>query len=335
MGSIIKIIAKYQTLLKAIFYRTRVFNLFIVAFSYLFRFPKVKGFPPIVQIEPTNRCNLHCCLCLTGLGKLRRQKGDMSIGNFEKIIGQLEKGIIYLVLYNLGEPLLNPDIYQMVQYAKRKRVFIRLSTNGEFVDNENIKKIVNYGIDELVISLDYAPQQTYLKYKKSPNFKMVIENVKSIIKERGKRLKPYVNLQLLITIDTEEQIPEFRKMARDLGVDRSLIKKVRVNFPEIEPDRNLLPLNSKYIRKAYKNNFRRDICYRPWISTLVFWDGSIVPCCFDMQGEYNFGNIFNMSFEKIWNNINYASFREQILKSCNQIPLCRQCSLQDFFDNYS
>lgn len=334
MGGILKIIAKYQTLVKAIFYRTRVFNLFIVMFCYLFKFTKVKGLPPIVQIEPTNRCNLHCCLCLTGLGQLRRPKGDMSIGNFKKIIDQLEKGIIYLVLYNLGEPLLNPDIYQIVQYAKRKKVFIRFSTNGEFGDKENIKKIVNSGIDELVISLDYVTQQTYLKYKKSPNFEIVIKNVESIIKERGKRLKPYVNLQLLITLDTEKQVSQFRKMAHDLGVDKSLIKKVRVNFPGIEPDKNVFPLNSKYIRKAYENNLRRSICYRPWISTLVFWDGSIVPCCFDMQGEYNLGNICNMSFEKIWNNINYVSFREQTLKSRNQISLCRQCSLQDFFDNF-
>lgn len=334
MSKILRIIAKYQTLVKAMFYRTRAFNLFIIVFSYLFRFPKVKGFPPIVQIEPTNRCNLHCCLCLTGLGKLRRPKGDMPIGNFKKIIDQLEKGIIYLVLYNLGEPLLNPDIYQIIQYAKRKRVFIRLNTNGEFDNNENIKKIVNSGIDELVISLDYAPQQIYLKYKKSPNFKKVIENVKSIIKERGRRLKPYVNLQLLITLDTEREIPKFRKMAHDLRVDRSLIKKVRVNFPEIEPDRNFLPLNSKYIRRAYKNNFRRGICYRAWLSTLIFWDGSIVPCCFDMQGEYNFGNIFNVSFEKIWNNIDYVSFREEILESISQHPLCQQCSLQSFFDNF-
>lgn len=334
MGGILKIIAKYQTLVKAIFYRTRVFNLFIVMFCYLFKFTKVKGLPPIVQIEPTNRCNLHCCLCLTGLGQLRRPKGDMSIGNFKKIIDQLEKGIIYLVLYNLGEPLLNPDIYQIVQYAKRKKVFIRFSTNGEFEDNKNIKKIVDSGIDELVISLDYVPQQTYLKYKKSPNFKTVIKNIKSIIEERGKKLKPYINLQLLITRDTEEQIPGFRKMARHLRVDRSLIKKVRVNFPGIGLDKNILPLNSKYIRKAYKNNLRRSICYRPWISTLVLWDGGVIPCCFDMQGEYNLGDIFNMSFEKIWNNVNYISFREQILKSHNQISLCRQCSLRDIIDNF-
>ncbi|MBU0650471.1 hypothetical protein KKC59_01020, partial [bacterium] len=77
MADILKIIAKYKTLVIAIFYQKRVLNLFLIIFSYLFKSPKGKGLPFVVQIEPTNRCNLHCCLCLTGLRKLKRSQGDM------------------------------------------------------------------------------------------------------------------------------------------------------------------------------------------------------------------------------------------------------------------
>lgn len=299
-------------------------------FSCLFRFTKVRGLPPVAQIEPTNRCNLHCYLCLTGLGKLRRHKGDMSIGNFERIIDQLEKGIIYLVLYNLGEPLLNPDIYKMVQYAKRKKVFVRLSTNGDFYNKANIKHLVNCGIDELVISLDCATPQTYKSYKKSDGFERVVENVKLIVKERGDRLKPFIKLQLLAMKDTEREIPQFRELVRSLKVDKGLIKTLRVDFPDIVPDKSFLPQNSKYMRKTYKNEHKGNICYRPWISTVILWDGSVVPCCYDMEGKYNFGNVFNENFKQIWNNERYVSFRRQLLKESNPNFLCKECSLKDF-----
>lgn len=333
MKRIIALLFKYLALVRAIFCNKRFLNLLIVIPSYLFRKPKFKGLPFLIQIEPTNRCNLRCALCLTGAGKLRRPKGDMSLKEFRKIIDQLEEGTVYLVLYNLGEPLLNSEIYQMVKYAKKKRIFVRLSTNGDFYDKQNIKNLVNCGIDELVISLDCASPQTYIKYKRSDGFEGVIKNVKLIIEERGSRLKPFVGLQLLVTRDTEAEIHKFKEMVNNLGVDKGLIKTLRVNFPGIAPDRDFLPKNNKYIRRAYRNTSENGICYRPWISTLILWDGSVVPCCFDMEGGYTLGNVTNISFNQIWNNQKYISFRKQILRGINKIPLCKECSLRDIFQD--
>lgn len=333
MKRVIASLFKYLALIRAIFCNKRFLNLLIVMCSYLFRRPKFRGLPFLIQIEPTNRCNLRCALCLTGAGKLRRPKGDMSLREFRKIIDRLEGGIVYLVLYNLGESLLNPKIYQMIKYAKKKRIFVRLSTNGDFYDKQNLKNLVNCGIDELIISLDCASPQTYARYKRSDGFERVVRNVKLIIRERGNRLKPFVDLQLLITRDTEEEIPKFKGMVRKLGVDRGLIKTLRINFPGIPPERSFLPRNSKYIRRAYQNNSKNGICYRPWISTLIFWDGSVVPCCFDMEGDYALGNVTDVSFKHIWNNEKYISFRKQILKGIDRVLLCKECSLRDIFQD--
>lgn len=261
-----------------------------------------------------------------------RHSGDMSFGNFKKIIDQLEQSIIYLALYNLGEPLVNADIFKMAEYLKKRSIFVRLSTNGVF-DKKYIEQIVDVGIDELVISLDCASPQTYKKYKSTDYFETVIENTKLIIKERGKRLKPFVNLQLLLMKDTERETAEFKKLVRILKVDRGIIKPIWVGFLGKSIRKEFMPGNNKYIRPGYKGDAKEGICYRPWFTAVILWDGSIVPCCSDMQGEYAFGNVFCEDLKSVWNNEKYILFRRNILNGIHQIPLCKECSILDVFSN--
>lgn len=330
--NIAALLLKCLTLFKAMLYKGRLFNFIKVIFFYLFNQAESKGLPSFVQIEPTNRCNLKCSLCITGRGDIKRNKGDMSFQVFKKTIDELEKHIFYLGLYNLGEPLLNKEIYKMIEYAKEKGIFIRLSTNGFFYDRDNIRNLVNSGLDELVISLDYATPQTYMKYTGMDGFKVVVENIRSLIEARGSRLKPFIALQLLVMRETEEDIPKFKRMVCDLAVDRGVLKPVRVNFPGFPPMRDILPKNSKYIRKAYLNtNSKNGVCYRPWISTVILWDETVVPCCFDMWGGYSFGNLSKTKFGKIWNSENYISFRRRVSSKFNQNQLCKECSLKDIF----
>jgi radical SAM protein with 4Fe4S-binding SPASM domain len=294
----------------------------------------ILGLPLFLQVEPTNRCNLNCRLCLTGYQKLNRPKRDLSFDEFKKIIDQLEDGVFYLVLYNLGEPLLNSQLYQMVRYAKEKEIFVRLHTNGDFQDKRHIKEIISCGLDELTVSLDCATPEAYLNHKKSNTFENVIANIRSIVKERGKRCRPFINIQLLLTRENEKDIDSFKTLVRLLKIDKGLIKKARVNFPGIQPDASFLPLDTRYVRKIYKDGYRKMKCLRPWLSTVVLCDNSITPCCFDMQAEHKFGNMVDFNFREVWNNKKYVWFRKQTLTDINKISLCNQCSAINFFDNF-
>lgn len=325
---IFALLTKYSSLFRSICYKKRWFNFILAIFSYLFKQTTPIGLPFIIQIEPTNKCNLTCALCITGNGRLKRIKGDLSFQTFKKIIDDIQKNIIYLGLYNLGESLLNKDIYRMTEYAKKKKIYIRLSTSGFFHDKEIIKNLISCGIDELIISLDCASPQTYSRYKGKDGFKTVIDNTKSIINNRGSKLKPFIALQLLVMKETEREIEEFKVIVKHLGADRGIIKTLRINFPDSYSNREFLPTNKKYIRKAYLTNSDKTGCYRPWLSTVILWDGTVVPCCFDMEGDYNFGNLTNKTFKEIWHSEKYISFRKQIKKN-NQIPLCKECSLKD------
>ena len=72
--------------------------------SLALRKPLVHFYPPILMVEPTNICNLHCPLCLTGNGKLLRPKGMMSLSLFKKICREVQDKIGMLILWSQGEP---------------------------------------------------------------------------------------------------------------------------------------------------------------------------------------------------------------------------------------
>lgn len=335
MGKKRILLEKYLSLARSALYRKRWINLMGVVFSWASLRKSPFGLPFLVHIEPSNRCNLKCRLCVTGRGILERPNGDMRLALFKEIIDQLEGGIIYLVLYNMGEPLLNPDIFEMIKYAKKKKIFIKLSTHGQFEDKACIKNLIDSGLDELVISLDHADAKTYRDMKGNNGFEMVLENTRLLLKERDKRLKPFIILQLLATRDNEKNFSQFKEMAGSLDVDRGFIKEVCVNFPGSKPETDFLPVNKKYIRKAYAYNFRRrHLCYRPWISSVVFWDGSIVSCCFDQQGNHVLGNIQNESFRKIWDGKNSVAFRNKMIDGIHNVRLCSECSLGDLFYDF-
>ncbi len=328
------IFMKYIFLLKAVCRKGRISNLFLIIGSYLLKRSEVKGLPCVFQIEPTNKCDLRCRLCLTGLGKLKRPKGEMTFNAFKNILRQVENSLIYLALYNMGEPLLNPDIYNMISYAKQKGVFIRLSTNANFSGRKHIKNILNSGIDELIISLDCATAQTYSEYKNSPHYDRVIDNVRLIVKERGSRPRPLIKLQFLLMKSTEGDIDIFKKLVKELAVDQGIMKKVRVDFYGVNPRYDALAKNKKYVRDVYKNKRQKMTCWRPWLSTVILWDGKVAPCCFDMEGEFGFGNIAEQSMSSIWNNRRYVKFREKIAKNSDVPAICHQCSIKNFRKNF-
>ena len=321
-------VCKYLRLARAFFCKKRALNLIKSLVAYSFRNPEARPFPVFIQIEPTNRCDLKCPLCLTGNSRLKRSKGDMGFESFKKILDELGDTAAYLVLYNLGEPLLNKDIFKMIGYAKEKRIYVRLSTNGYFNDMSVIKGLVKARLDELVVSLDCPDKESFLSYKGIDGFDTVKNNIKEIIKERGKKNTPFVSVQLLAMRQTENRVADFKKIAAGLGADRVMIKPVRVNFPGGHSSRQYLPLKARYIREAYKGK-RKANCLRLWVSAGFLWDGSVVPCCFDMEGEQSFGNIRESAFKTIWNSQKYASFRSRSLH--NPHAICRECSLVSIF----
>ncbi len=313
----------------------RLWNLALVKISKLLRIPKVLGMPITLMIEPTNICNLKCPLCPTGAGLLGRKNGVMKFDDFKGVIDEMGPCLIHLRLWNWGEPLLNEDIYRMISYAKRYDIFVNTSTNSFFLTRENAAKIVESGLDEIIISLDGASEETYSKYRKKGNFARVIEAMKSLVEEKRKRgsKTPTIKLQFIIMRHNEHEVGRVRELAKEIGVDVLFFKTVGIMDISVYEDiKDYLPLNPAYRRYEIKRGRVeskqnvRNFCDYLWDETTINVDGSVVPCCRDSHNSYIFGNAFNEPFRRIWNNKRYIEFRKQILKRKSEISLCAKCA---------
>lgn len=323
---------KYFRILTKSFTFTRFLNLIKISTAYIFslilRKPVVWGYPPIIMIEPTNYCNLKCPLCPSGADQLSRERGYMSYDLFKKIVDDVAQHSFMLILWNQGEPFLNPDFCKMMEYANAKKMFLMVSTNANVMPEA--KNIIDSGVDRVIISLDGATQDTYNKYRVNGSLQKVLDNVKKLIDEKKKKQTkvPHIIWQFLVMKHNEHEIEQIKQLAKDLQVDECSLKTVQIYTKD---DIDFLPENPKYRRyKLNGNNFEikyklKNRCYRIWNQPVINWNGEVAVCCFDKDNMFKIGNVKNESFIKIWNSDNFMNFRKAILKNRSKFEICRNC----------
>ena len=74
-----------------------------------------------------------------------------------------------------------------------------------------------------------------------------------------------------------------------------------------------------------KNKFRNH-CWKLWHSSVITWDGLVVPCCFDKDAKHQLGSLQQVSFREVWKANTYQNFRATILRSRSEIDICKNCT---------
>ena len=324
-------------LLTALTFR-RVKNLLLTGSSFLMSLllkkPVTWGTPAIVTVEPTNICNLHCPLCTTGAGDMRRPGGKMTMETFQHLLDLLGRDIFFLLIYHQGEPYINNDFLSFIKSAKQQSIYVTTSTNGHYFTENYIRQTIESGLDSMIVSVDGANQESYEKYRLGGQLNKVLEGTARLITERNRLGKkhPLVSIQFLVTKHNIQEIAEVKKIATEIGADRFLVKNIEVH--NVEEGKTWLPDDPQLSRYHFdgenlviKGNSKKS-CPRPWMSTLVNWDGSLVPCCFDKNGDHLMGNMdSSREFLTIWQNKSYRDFRRNLLNDRGSIEICRNCNM--------
>lgn len=312
----------------------RLVGLLVNFLSYQLRMTKVYFRPTFVLFEPTNMCNLSCKLCSTGRGDSRREKGRLDNTSFRAFIDKNIRNLAYLVLYNLGEPFLHDNCCDMIKYAVSRNIFVKVSTNGFFKDDRMIEEVLDSGVDEILVSLDFADRDLYRKMKGKDVFDKVVSNIQMLIQRRGARRRPLIVVQFMMTRDNEKNASAVFDVYRKTGADGVALKKVRFDGYDTGKDLDLLPRNKHYLRSRYLpgDKARFKSCPRPWLSMNIFWDGTVVPCCFDMDGAFRLGNIDIGLLDDIWNGRRMRNFRDIASRKQNSSNICYKCSFKSLFD---
>lgn len=291
------------------------------------------GMPFSISIEPTTSCNLRCPECPSGLRKFSRNTGMLTWEMYQSTIDQLKQNLMYVILYFQGEPYLNPQFFDFINYAKKRRIYTATSTNGHFLTEENARKTIASGLDRLIISLDGIGQEAYSEYRIGGRYQRVIDGVKKMVewKRKMKSSTPHIIIQFLVLKSNEHQLQEVKDICRSLGVDELQFKTAQVyNYENGNP---IIPSIDKYSRYkkledgtyTFKNKLPNK-CYKMWSSNVVTWDGLIVPCCFDKDAEHQLGDLSKQTFKEIWKSKKYNQFRKGVFNYRKKIEICKNCT---------
>lgn len=292
----------------------------------------VWGLPYTLTIEPTNRCNLSCPECPSGNGAMTRPQGLLSLEEFKHIVDEIRHDVFYLQLFFEGEPFINNHLLDMVEYAQHHRIYTSVSTNAHYLRPEVARRVLESGLDHLIVSIDGLTQATYEEYRVGGSLQKVheaLENFDSSRREVGHACRTELTLQFLVTRSNEHQIDDLRALAGRYNANVAL-KTIQVY--SIEGAATFLPHDERYSRYQRVNgelrtkNRLHNRCVRLWERSVITWDGTVVPCCFDKDAEYPLGQLNGRSFAEIWQSDAYHDFRRRILTNRKNIDMCRNCT---------
>ena len=286
-----------------------------------------------LSFEPGTSCNLRCPECPSGLRSFTRERGMLDPRFFKKTLDQIYPSLISMNFYFQGEPFLNPDLLDMVAYTKSKQVYTLISTNAHYLNESNCLKIIESGLNELIISIDGTTQETYSSYRIGGDMNKVIEGTRRIISLRNTvgASTPKIIFQFLVVKPNEQEIPSIQKLAKELEVDELRLKTAQIyDYKNGNP---LIPEQEKYSRYIKRSDGSYTIknklsnkCWKMWQSAVISWDGLVLPCCFDKDAQYRLGDLKHNSFQDIWESQQYNKMRSAILNYRNKIDICQNCT---------
>lgn len=277
-------------------------------------------FPSRLWIEPTSLCNLRCIMCLNKELN-RRQHGYMDLDLYKKIIDECSGKIYDIYLHHRGESLLNPDLFEMIKYAKENRIYTRLHTNGTLLNKEMAEEVIESGLDFLSFSFDGYDKETYESIRIGGRFEMVLGNIINFL-----RLKRYLHSKKPYTVLTVIEFPdkkgelklhkeEFMKRFRGLPLD-----SIRIRAPHNWAGGYKNRYNTHRILKSFIP------CTFLWYSLTILWDGTILPCPQDFFGRLRLGNIKDGSLQEFWNGKIEMELRKKMWeKSYKELEPCNNC----------
>lgn len=306
----------------------KIMNLLGVGMENIFESNYRYSFPPILQIEPTNLCNLKCPLCVTGDNLLQRPKGMMAFSTFQQILDELAHVLLAVYLYGFGEPFMHPDLARMIHACTERNILTLTSTNGHFLQSlEEALQIVDAGLSVLIIAVDGSTQAIYESYRLGGNLakvKRCIANIERAKAQRGSHT-PYTVIRSVVMHENEDDLAHIEQLARDSGVNMFSVKTVGC-LPQSERYAQYEPDNVRLRRfDPSVNTPVRRRCPFPFRQPTVFWDGTVVGCEFDHACEQGFGRIGEHPFAALWNSPTAVSLRRNIRNRQEHVQFCRAC----------
>jgi MoaA/NifB/PqqE/SkfB family radical SAM enzyme len=217
-------------------------------------------FGNFVMVSLTSRCQCSCRHCGVSHQK-KHGEFELDKTGVYGIIDEIHNLGAYSVYFFGGEPLLVPELFSYIAYAKRKKLRTRLDTNGLLLDEDMVVRLKKAGLDEIGISVDSLDSEIH---DTNRGIKGALQKaLNGISCCNARKLKCYIS-----TVASRQSLRngDFQKIFHMAGKSGN---KVRVLSPilcgrwESRADLALTPADVRLLRGFLKRG-------------TIFWDSELV-----------------------------------------------------------
>jgi MoaA/NifB/PqqE/SkfB family radical SAM enzyme len=273
--------------------------------------------PRVVFIEVTNRCNLLCVTCPHTFFE-REPLKSLSLQEFITIAEQFPQ-MQRALLHGIGEPLLNRELPDIIQYLKGRNVEVIINSNGTLLTPEWQIKLIESGLDQYRCSIDGATDETYARIRGAALLPKLKKGLEGLVKTKALlgATNPRISIWCVATQENLRELPDLLRLAANLGVPEVYMQRL-VYFAQA-PDQQYgmardemtffgkddnteeriieecMKLSSDLGISFLASGGRDPInslaaariadfapwqaCMRPWTTAYVTANGNCLPCC--------------------------------------------------------
>ena len=283
--------------------------------------------PERIQLETVFGCNARCTMCPVHRTS-ERKKGIMSFELFKYVVDELapyKEHINKFDLWGLGEPLLDKNLSEKVNYAKKKGFrSVAIATNADLLSGKLVASLYKAGLDTIIFSIDGIRKLTHESIRINTDFDRVVENAEEAIARRneGEYATRFV-FRFIRQLGNRDEWEGFRdfwglrisKKNRDVVIGYDMHTwGGEINVPGCAKIRRVpdsIP------------------CHHVFDRLIVLWDGTVPLCCSDLhRANYAFGKIGDGSPIEIFNSVRAQRVRE-IHKAGKRLSMkiCAECTI--------
>lgn len=293
--------------------------------------------PFTVYIETTRYCNLKCFYCLIStqgqpdgaMDKLGLKVQHMDMMLFPKLVENLQQlphGIKRVVFSGLGEPLMNPNLPQMIRQVADAGIADRIEviTNGLLMTRKKADELLNSGLTNINISIQGTDSAQYLSTcGKEIDFPGFIDNLTYLFNNRGD-IKIYIKA-IDATLKSKADEEKFFALFGNIA-DRIFIEHLVVMQQQMDELKDMVDPTKTFYNEEL--DLDRKVCGQSFYFLQVGCNFDTFPCPVPgLPLTLSMGNMKEQSLLEIWN----GPKRRQLLATMlrlekDTIPECRGCT---------
>lgn len=258
-----------------------------------------------VGVEPVFGCNLNCSYCwrkieYPGIGPVQTRPRLMDINLFKRMIDELPSSVEVMVLSGLGEPLLHPHLFEMIEYGSSAGLRVSMYTNGMLLHGEVLDRLAVSPV--AVVNFSLEPDNETSKQYRGVDLDILSERINEF--NRKKRPETELKFSMVVHEGNYQKIFHACEIWKDISDGFKMARKV-----------------------SYDNFVGCTSCLEPWLGNpMILSNGDVSVCCHTFGWPIAIGNVAETPFHKIINGQRHKEILTAFLPGHDAPQICHYCS---------